>query len=123
MLLPLVLIITVKYFLYLLHSLTMSTKFTDDVIFAMLSLIRELKIFSKIDGRRERNSDVYNKLADAINNQFGLTEETKKLTGTQCNTKWKSLKSTYREEKSKAGKSGTEKNILFIKQCNNNNLI
>ena len=55
---------TVKY----LHSLiNMRTKFTDDVIFAMLSLIRELKIFSKIDGRREKNSDIYNKLADAIN--------------------------------------------------------
>ena len=91
----------------------MSSKFTDDVIFAMLSLIREMNIFSKIDGRREQNQEIYNKLADAANKQFNLTDESKKFSGTQINTKWKALKVYYREEKSKASKSGSINNVII----------
>ena len=79
--------------------------FTDEVITTLLDLFVEMNIFAKIDGRKERNNAVYAQLADALNKHFKY-EGDQQLSGKQVNTKWKSLKQYYKEERRKASKSG-----------------
>ncbi|XP_067928041.1 uncharacterized protein [Watersipora subatra] len=79
--------------------------FSDELVRVMLDLVVALNIFIKIDGRRKRNTAVYNQLADAVNEHCKL-EGDAKLSERQINTKWKTLKSTYKEERIKSSKSG-----------------
>ena len=83
--------------------------FTDEVIITMLQFIREKNLYKKIDGRKTKNSEVYEGLAKDLNEHFGLQG---KLTGQQVNTKWKSLKSQYYTEKMEQSKSGER--LLFL---------
>ena len=84
--------------------------FTDNVVKTMLEIIREMDCLKMIDGSKVRNQEVYAKIADKINEHFKYEGSSSKITGSQINTKWKSMKKTYREEKQKSDKSGNNNN-------------
>ena len=94
------------------YFIIMANKFKDDVVFTMLEIIREMNCLKMIDGRRIKNSDVYAKIAGKLNNHYGW-EGDNTVNGMQINTKWKALKTTYRNEHQQANKSG--KNFFVIK--------
>lgn len=79
--------------------------FTDDEIFTFLAIVRETSTLKKIDGRVQRNKNVFAELATKLNEHFEHVDENAK-TGEQVRTKWKSLKQTYLNEKRQASKSG-----------------
>ena len=77
--------------------------FTDDEVHTLLAFIRESNSLKYIDGRVQRNIDVFNKLAEQMNIRY---PDRNKKTGEQIRTKWKNLKKTYLTEKLNASKSG-----------------
>ena len=82
----------------------MVCSFTDDEIQTFLEFIQDDRCYFKaLDGRVQRNIDVFNKLAEKVNERFPNSQKT----GGQWRTKWKNLKSHYLGEKREASKSGT----------------
>ena len=79
----------------------MGITFTDDEIFTFISQIVETDSFRHIDGKSQRNSDVFNMLAGKVKDRFPPGK-----TGEQWRTKWKKLKAKYLEEKRVSSRSG-----------------
>lgn len=71
--------------------------FTDDEIFSFLTLIEETNVQKKIDGKTQRNSDVFKDLASQLGGDKSYE---------QWRTKWKALKAKYLSEKRESTKSG-----------------
>ena len=69
----------------------------------MLKILREMNCLKMIDGRRLKNSEVYDKIAGKLSNHYGW-EGKKMVAGMQINTKWKALKTTYRNEHQQANR-------------------
>lgn len=77
--------------------------FSDEEVKSLLRIIRETDAFRKIDGRVQRNEEVFNDIASIMND--GSQPENCK-TAKQLRTKWKALKRIYLEEKKNQAKSG-----------------
>ena len=72
----------------------MGITFTDDEIFTFLAQINETSSFKHIDGKSQRNIEVFNMLANKVKDRFPPGK-----TGEQWRTKWKKLKVKYLEDK------------------------
>ena len=83
----------------------MSCIFTDQEILGFLDAIAEQNIYKKIDGKTQRNIDVFKDLARRMGDE---------KTAEQWRGKWKSLKAKYLEEKRKSSKSGNYYYISYI---------
>ena len=79
------------------HSVNMPCLYTDEEILEFLSKIEELNVQKRIDGKTQRNIEIFRQLAEAM--------ETDK-TAEQWRVKWKALKAKYLEEKRKCSPSG-----------------
>ena len=79
--------------------------FTDNEIFTFLEFVRDSDAFRHLDGRVQKNIDVFKRLAQRTNEQMGHGEDESK-SGEQWRTKWKNLKKVYLAEKLEASKSG-----------------
>lgn len=79
-----------------------SALYTQEQVFTFLAFIREQNCFKSIDGRVQRNIEVFNKLSDLYNERYPASPKT----GNQLRTKFKSLKSIYIKERIKIAKSG-----------------
>ena len=71
--------------------------FSDVEIFDFLTLVAEENVYRKIDGKSQRNIQIFTGLAAKMNGDKSAE---------QWRGKWKALKAKYLEEKRKASKSG-----------------
>ena len=84
----------------------MPAVFSDEEVVTFLAFVRETNTFKAIDGRVQRNIEVFNRLTQLTNDRHHQDNDKNKKTGEQWRTKWKSLKKRFLDEKIKENQSG-----------------
>ena len=80
--------------------------FSDGKVVAFLAFVGETNTFKAIDGRVQRNIEVFNRLTQLTNDRHHKDKDKNKKIGKQWRTKWKSLKKRFLDEKIKENQSG-----------------
>ena len=104
------------------HQNAMPAVFSDEEVVIFLAFVRETNTFKAIDGRVQRNIEVFNRLTKLTNDRHHQDNDKNKKTGEQRRTKWKSLKKRFLDEKIKENQSGLWSSICVSNRPIFNNL-
>ena len=80
---------------------------SDDDTQKLINIIESLNVMAILDGKRQRNGDIFEKVAMELNLEGKNMKE--------CRNKFKKLKLKYKEEQIKASKSGSNLFIIYTK--------
>ena len=82
------------------------SRWSDGHISNLIKIVAELNCLSVLDGKRTRNAEVYDKVAEKLNELCSTT-----YSMDQVRAKFKKLKLRYKEERAAANKSGIFQSI------------
>ena len=77
---------------------------TDVEVEKLIAIVEELNVMSVLDSKRQRNGDIFSKVAEQLNSQG--------KTMVLCRNKFKKLKLKYKEERNLSSKSGKHRCIV-----------